>query len=185
MRQLVGLACRLCNNRIGSVLDARFCGTCHNPIHNACAASRPASVEGRCLTCGVDLAAATEADRIDEQKRRPPAPPPPPPVSRVCPRCGGVSFRSVRPKGMIAFGWDRVCKGCGTQYTPPTPRWAGIAFVILGLPLTAFGGVSIALRVGSGNVLGIPAMACEGFVAVLGVLAVVRGIRSFISPGKV
>jgi len=37
----------------------------------------------------------------------------------------------------------------------------------------------------SGNPLGLPAMACEGFLGFLGVLAIVQGIRALVRPGKV
>jgi hypothetical protein len=55
------------------------------------------------------------------------------PVSRKCPKCQGIDFKRVRPEGRVAFTDDRVCKGCGTRYTPPTPLWAAALFIIIGV----------------------------------------------------
>ncbi len=50
MVQLVGQACALCGERIGSVLTARFCPTCDRPAHTACVGDT-SPIEGRCPTC--------------------------------------------------------------------------------------------------------------------------------------
>jgi hypothetical protein len=55
------------------------------------------------------------------------------PISSKCPNCGGIDFTTVRIERGIAFTDDRVCKGCGTRYTPPTPFWAAVLFVALGV----------------------------------------------------
>jgi hypothetical protein len=186
MSQLVGQNCRLCGNRIGSALDAHFCDACRNPIHNECVVPSERQGEGKCLTCGVYLAtAASETRREEEQRRPPPSPGGPYPVGRKCPRCSSIGFKSVRPDSFVSFGWDRVCKGCGTRYTPPTPFWGSIAFLLVGLLLAGFGLINIIMRVASGHVLGLPAMACEGFLGFLGVLALIKGFRSLMYPGKV
>jgi hypothetical protein len=31
------------------------------------------------------------------------------------------------------FVKDRVCNRCGTRYTPPTPAWAALVFILLGI----------------------------------------------------
>jgi hypothetical protein len=54
------------------------------------------------------------------------------PVSRGCPKCHGIEFTRVRPEGGVAFTDDRVCKSCGTRYTPPTPLWAAVLFIVIG-----------------------------------------------------
>jgi hypothetical protein len=105
-------------------------------------------------------------------------------VSKVCPNCGHAEFRQRRPEKLIAFTWDRVCKACGTRYTPPTPVWAAFVFLLAGLPLAAFGVLGVVFRLASGNPLGIPAMACEGFLGLLGILSIVQGVRSLVSPGN-
>src|SRR5258707_12385687 len=56
------------------------------------------------------------------------------PISKVCPCCGGSEFGRAKPATKVAFTDDRVCKACGTRYTLPTPRWASILFVIIGIP---------------------------------------------------
>jgi hypothetical protein len=54
------------------------------------------------------------------------------PESRECPNCHGIEFKRVRPEGRVAFTDDRVCKSCGTRYTPPTPLWAAALFIVIG-----------------------------------------------------
>src|SRR5262249_8664775 len=43
------------------------------------------------------------------------------------------NYRPVAPGTMIAFRSDRVCRECGTRYTPPTPTWAARLFCEIGL----------------------------------------------------
>jgi len=107
------------------------------------------------------------------------------PISQVCPKCGGGEYTKQRSEEFVAFTSDRVCGACGTRYTPPTPAWAGVVFILIGLPLAAFGGFAIIFRIGSGNVLGLPAMACEGFLGFLGLLALGQGARALMRPGQV
>jgi hypothetical protein len=64
------------------------------------------------------------------------------PVSRTCPKCGSKEYKSVQPKTMVAFTWDRVCLGCSTRYTPPTPVWARVIFGTFGLAAVALGAVT-------------------------------------------
>jgi hypothetical protein len=106
-------------------------------------------------------------------------------VSEVCPGCGATEHRRVRPKTLIAFTSDRVCLACGVRYSPPTPRWAAVLFVLVGLLLTGFGLISILVQLASGNPLHILGMACEGFLGFLGLLALGQGIRALMFPGKV
>jgi hypothetical protein len=58
-------------------------------------------------------------------------------------------------------------------------------FLALGFPLVGFSAISLILRVASGNVCGIPAMACEGFLGFLGLYAIYQGLRALANPGKV
>jgi hypothetical protein len=55
------------------------------------------------------------------------------PISRKCPKCQGVDFKRVKPERPIAFTDDRECKSCGTRYTPPTPLWAAVVFIAIGV----------------------------------------------------
>jgi hypothetical protein len=66
------------------------------------------------------------------------------PVSEICPDCGAVDFRKVYPEGKVAFTYDRVCKRCRTRYTPPTPAWASLLFILIGGVFVAIGSVGIA-----------------------------------------
>ena len=65
--------------------------------------------------------------------------PPSYPVSQNCPQCGSAAFKRVKPDAELAFASDRVCKECGTRYTPPTPAWARMVFVGLGLVFLVVG----------------------------------------------
>jgi hypothetical protein len=64
------------------------------------------------------------------------------PVSRTCPKCGSTAYKSVQPKTMVAFTWDRVCQGCSTRYTPPTPLWARLIFAGFGLAALVGGAIT-------------------------------------------
>jgi hypothetical protein len=190
--QLVGLSCVVCQKEIGAAFEGTFCPECGNPAHRSCLDSPRAEVaEGRCPGCGGDPLNPVAVEVSREWGRPTPRPPTPSlvkhsyPVSRVCPSCGHAEFKARRPERLVAFTWDRVCKACGTRYTPPTPLWAGVVFLAVGLLLFSFGSISIGLRLLSGNLVGVPAMACEGFLAFLGLLAILQGTRSILKPGKV
>jgi hypothetical protein len=109
------------------------------------------------------------------------------PVSKICPNCGHAEYKPRKPERLVAFTWDRVCKACETRYTPPTPIWAAVVFLLLGLLLTGFAAFSLLLQAARGNgyVLGgVPAMAFDGFLGFLGLLAIYQGLRALIKPGK-
>ncbi len=106
------------------------------------------------------------------------------PISKVCPKCGHTEFTRQRPQGWVAFAWDRICSQCGTIYSPPTPTWASIVFIVAGLLLSSFGGIGVVAAVASGNPLSLPAVLCEGFLGVIGLLALIHGIRTLASPPK-
>jgi hypothetical protein len=55
------------------------------------------------------------------------------PVSVHCPSCKAKDYKTVKPETRVAFLPDRVCTACGTRYTPPTPAWAAIFFIVFGL----------------------------------------------------
>ncbi|MBY0456130.1 MAG: hypothetical protein K2V38_02205 [Gemmataceae bacterium] len=103
----------------------------------------------------------------------------------MCPGCSSDKHKRVRPLGWVAFKWDRVCKDCGTRYTPPTPGWAAVVFLGAGLLLAGFGVISVLLALASGNPLSLPVVACEGFVGVVGCLAIAHGVRTLQNPGEV
>lgn len=51
----------------------------------------------------------------------------------MCPNCGSNDHKKVHPTVAIAFTFDRVCKQCGTKYTPHTPRWGAVLCCISGI----------------------------------------------------
>jgi hypothetical protein len=51
----------------------------------------------------------------------------------------------------------------------------------VGLPLAAFGVLAVLVDVARGS---FGALVCEGFLGLLGLLAVLQGVRGLIRPGK-
>ena len=189
--QLVGLACVACGKSIASIVDSTFCAACGNPVHVRCA-EQPRNVdEAHCASCGGDPKAAlavevqrTRALRIERGVQPTPSPAMGPyPISRVCPQCGGESYEKRRPEGWIAFDSDRVCTACGMRYTPPTPIWAAIVFILVGVLLAGAFGLSWIIGFAVGRLPG-PALACEGFLIFLGIMAIIFGFRSLLRVGQ-
>jgi DNA-binding transcriptional regulator GbsR (MarR family) len=87
------------------------------------------------------------------------------PVSKKCPRCGSSEYTRITAWTFVTFANDRKCRRCETAYTPPTPIWAGVVFLVLGLfvlpfmcmglgGLIARGGGLVGLLLGSPLALG-------------------------------
>ena len=184
MPQLVGATCAICQQRIGSVLEGKFCSACDSPVHTKC--SQPgAGSDGKCSTCGVDTAAMQAARRREQERRQVRASIPGVyPISKTCPSCGGGEYTEKRPERWIAFAKDRVCTACNTRYTPPTPLWAAGIFIAAGVLLAVAGAFTTFVEVtaASPNVLSI-----VFYIAMLslGLAALVHGLRTLLQPGKV
>ncbi len=106
------------------------------------------------------------------------------PISDVYPRCGHPRFQRTYPDTIVAFKSDRICLECGTRYTPPTPRWAGVVFILLGL-FFAWVLVSLILAMTFDRFLGVGDRGVSrglvvGIVSgcVLAAAAVVYGVRA-------
>jgi hypothetical protein len=107
------------------------------------------------------------------------------PTSKSCPACGGSNYRSVNPDAWVAFAQDRVCNACGVRYTPPTPAWAAVAFIVIGLILFLLPMSSLVItlarmaaepRSGAGGIaVGGP---FELMLGILGLVAMVHGVRA-------
>jgi hypothetical protein len=199
MRQLVGTKCVICLKSIDSILEGAFCDTCGSPRHHACLERREqgGADAHSCSQCGGDM---TNPDTVawrreqektqheqergrKEEQRVAAAAAGGYPVSETCPNCGHREYKQRKPEQLVAFRWDRVCKACGTRYTPPTPLWAALVFILAGLGLAGFAFISLLLHVASGSALALPAMSCEALLGVMGVLAIVYGIRSLANMG--
>jgi hypothetical protein len=137
-----------------------------------------------CWNCGT-----TRDGRPDPGFRRADEPDPPRPpsagVSVVCPKCGGAEFQPTRPDGWLAYAQDRICTGCGTRYTPPTPRWAAFTFVGLGTVMATGGVMGLLARVALGSEFGLAGVVGEGLIGVLGFAALRHGLRALRHPGTV
>jgi hypothetical protein len=99
------------------------------------------------------------------------------PISATCPQCGGTEYARRKPKRLVAFIDDRVCRACSTRYTPPTPVWGAVLFLLAGLTLPFLGFVFTSLLVHPFSIVG---LICEGVIAALGVAALAGGIREFV-----
>jgi hypothetical protein len=98
MRQLVGLNCVKCEQRIGSIVEGQFCECCKHPVCNTCYQT-PASIrQNQCSGCGVDL-------------RQVPALPAEEPVPAAA-RRGFAQF--CFPRNILAEGsLPMICIRCG------------------------------------------------------------------------
>ena len=85
-----------------------------------------------------------------------------------------------KPKHLVAFAADRVCKGCLTRYSPPTPLWGGVVFLISTGIFGLLGFFLIGLLFGP-SLLG---LACEGVFCVFALVVFIRGIRLLIDAAK-
>src|SRR5207244_2037964 len=101
--------------------------------------------------------------------------------------CGGGRYRKVRSRRWIAFVSDRVCLDCERRYAPPTPRWAGLVFLVAGAILLLVGLAGIV-----GSVLGLlrgdvdPVSAgLSGGIILVGALAIWHGARAVLFAGSV
>ena len=102
------------------------------------------------------------------------------PISKVCPQCGSKEYTSRRPETFVAFASDRVCKVCLTRYSPPTPTWAAILFLLSGLALPILGFVLIGLLFNPFSILG---LACEGVFCILAMVCI-GGARPLLNSTK-
>jgi hypothetical protein len=204
--QLIGLKCVICQKQVDSVREADFCSRCGNPVHNACLEHGDIKVSaGTCADCGgnprnpVALEVRKERKLLDvlenqgikvrsagsdNDSGRTENIPEKAPVSKVCPKCGGTKYTKRKPRATVAFVFDRVCSDCGTRYAPPTPTWAGLVFLLAGLLLSIFGFPALILGLIRGDACAIPAMLIHGALGVMGLLALIFGIKSLANPGK-
>jgi hypothetical protein len=100
------------------------------------------------------------------------------PITATCPQCGGTEYTCRKPKRLVAFASDRVCRACNTRYTPPTPVWGAVLFLLAGLSLPFLGLVLTSLLVHPFSIVG---LVFEGLIAALGVAAFVGGIRELMN----
>jgi hypothetical protein len=103
------------------------------------------------------------------------------PISATCPQCGGKEYTRRKPNRLVAFASDRVCRACNTRYTPPTPVWGAVLFLLAGLTLPFLGFVLTSLLVHPFSIAG---LICEGLIAGLGVAAFIGGIRELVNSER-
>ncbi len=107
------------------------------------------------------------------------------PVAVSCPKCGCKEFRRAKVDRLVAFTDDRECTACGARYTPSTPVWAAVVFILLGVLITAVGATGAVFYfffVEKDFIEGIHS-AVSVAVTVIGVACTVFGIRSLKSRG--
>jgi len=107
------------------------------------------------------------------------------PVATSCPDCGCKEYRRVKVNRPVAFTDDRECIACGARYTPPTPVWAAVVFIVLGVLITAVGGTGVVFYlflVEKSFIEGIH-LGVSTSVTGIGVACTLFGIRSLRSRG--
>ena len=180
MPQLVGETCVVCHERISDAYNAGFCKNCGNAVHEDCLTAKPvAASDDRCSVCGGNPESPFAVQRrVEEQRRAERKQKSKYPLSSVCPKCGQKSHTTIKPSSWVAFRLDRLCTDCGARYTPPTPGWASVLFIVAGIALTVGGplfGLTVITAVGGG----FPAFVLLGGPLSLGgLLAVGHGIRT-------
>jgi hypothetical protein len=102
------------------------------------------------------------------------------PISSHCPSCQANDYKTIKPETKVAFLPDRICAACGTRYTPPTPAWAAILFIVLGLLGSAVL-LLMLLTTRAGPIRG-GLWIYFGLVPCL--LCVIYGIRSLVRKGR-
>jgi hypothetical protein len=103
------------------------------------------------------------------------------PIGNVCPQCGGKEYTLRKPKDLVAFSADRVCKGCLTRYSPPTPVWGGVVFLLSTVVFGLLGFFIIHLLFNPSSILG---AACKGAFFVFTFVVFIRGIRILIDAAN-
>jgi hypothetical protein len=130
---------------------------------------------------GTDPACAPLAPNHPGRNRPPIRQPRPYPISETCPECGQTTFKPVKPETFVAFTDDRLCLGCGTRYTPPTPTWAAIVFLIVGTGIVLVALLVIAVEGRDGGCMA--GMFVFTSLAV-GIACVIHGIRTVKNRGE-
>jgi hypothetical protein len=191
MNQVVGLRCVICRERIVSAAEGRFCDSCDYPVHDHCMRPhRAGSDEDGCPGCGAHLRKTDRRRRRDAHDRDDSRAAGPYPVSKVCPECGHDEYEKRRPKGWVAFVDDRICKKCRTRYTPPTPLWAALVFIVGGLGVALAGVLALLflllsiVRAGSRPTAALVELGIGVALIGMGGLATFHGFRCLAKPGK-
>jgi hypothetical protein len=140
------------------------CGSCKRPIQ--------APPDVKAFSLELDETTLQESRR--RLNRGPAMALPPYRVSSRCPMCGCPEFESTRPKTFVAFTSDRVCCNCQTRYTPPTPVWASIVFLLIGIVFVLGCTFSVLLGIMGGAMT---AVLVNGLFAICGLLLVSYGVR--------
>jgi uncharacterized protein (DUF983 family) len=96
------------------------------------------------------------------------------PVASSCPQCGSNDFTRVKVEGRVAFTDDRKCKACGTRYTPPTPAWAAVVFILLGILITVVGAAFFFF---ARKAVVVRDLVYGGILTVFGLSCIIYGIR--------
>jgi hypothetical protein len=100
------------------------------------------------------------------------------PISKVCPQCGSKEYTSRKAQALVAFADDRVCMVCHTRYSPTTPAWAAVVFLLCALALPILGFILIGLLFDPFSCLG---LVCEGAFCLVALVVFISGVRMLIS----
>ena len=92
-----------------------------------------------------------------------------------CPNCGYREFVRMPAISFVAFSKDYVCRRCVTRFPAPTPRWAAILFITIGVPMAWFGIPRFFFSVFDLDTFG---MLIGGCIAYVGIRIVWFGIKA-------
>jgi hypothetical protein len=116
MTHVVGIICPLCDFRISSNDDARFCDECGRAVHDACRRTSPDVSPATCPGCGGVRRVRKTAPSLNvirtttERDKRPTTPGEG--VIHACPHCGTDSFPHEEVV-WVGPGRSVACKNCG------------------------------------------------------------------------
>lgn len=110
----------------------------------------------------------------------------------ACPNCGKVRSKKVQPDTLIAFVSDRICLSCKTRYRLPTPLWAAIVFVVIGILMAGLALMELVIRLLSTDFMGdLQKANPNAFLIGVDIVFLVvggrmfyHGIRCLANPGK-
>jgi hypothetical protein len=97
------------------------------------------------------------------------------PACTACPRCGNAEHHKVKPRSFVYFKVDRLCTKCPTYYSPPTPIWASVLFIVLGGGMAVIGLPLLFLGLQKASSFAV--LFYGGVLSAIGLLCAVQGIR--------
>lgn len=100
------------------------------------------------------------------------------PIAYDCPYCRNNEYTKIKPNKTIYWAKDRVCTLCQTRYTPPTPIWGSMLFLILGAILAIASVVPIWGSIFPLNPCSLITIPLFSLLMAMGIIACIEGVQS-------